>query len=347
MAVTANQRPDHRTINDFRRRHLVALGGLFPQVLSLCRATGLARLGHVSLDGTRIKANASRHRAMSYSRMVKAEAELEAIVEGWLKAAEAADAAEDAEHGADRRGDEMPDWVADRQKRLARIRQAKAALEAKAKAEAGDGEESPGGDVAEGAAAKPADKAQRNFTDPESRILRTGDGFIQGWNAQAAADAGDQVIVACGIGNTGSDQDQLVPMLDAIEQATGRLPDELSADAGYCSEDNLKALEERNVRGYVATGRQRHGTKSATGTGPVRSGSRRAAMRLRLRRGGHNSRYRLRKITIEPVFGQIKQARGFRQFLLRGRRKVCLEWALICMAHNLNKLHGGRSGQPA
>ena len=244
MAVTANQRPDHRTINDFRRRHLEALGGLFPQVLSLCRATGLARLGHVSLDGTRIKANASRHRAMSYARMVKAEAELKAIVDGWLKAAEAADAAEDAEYGADRRGDEMPDWVADRQKRLARIRQAKAALEAKAKAEAeakaGDGQESPDGDGAEGAAAKPADKAQRNFTDPESRILRTGDGFIQGWNAQAAADAGDQVIVAHGIGNTGSDQDQLVPMLDAIERETGRLPDELSADAGYCSEDNLE-----------------------------------------------------------------------------------------------------------
>ena len=183
MAVTANQRPDHRTINDFRRRHLEALGGLFPQVLALCRASGLARLGHVSLDGTKIKANASKHRAMSYARMVKAEAELKAIVDGWLKAAEAADAAEDAEYGADRRGDEMPDWMADRQKRLARIKEAKAALEAKAKAEAGDG------DVAEGAAAKPADKAQRNFTDPESRILRTGDGFIQGWNAQAAADA--------------------------------------------------------------------------------------------------------------------------------------------------------------
>ena len=151
------------------------------------------------------------------------------------------------------------------------------------------------------------------------------------------------MIVAHGIGNTGSDQDQMVPMLDAIEQATGRLPDELSADAGYCSEDNLKALEERNVRGYVATGRQKHGTKSATGTGKVRAGSHRAAMR----RGGHNSRYRLRKITIEPVFGQIKQSRGFRQFLLRGRRKVSLEWALICMAHNLNRLHGSRNGHPA
>ena len=346
MAAAANQRPDHRTINDFRRRHLEALGGLFPQVLALCRASGLARLGHVSLDGTRIKANASKHRAMSYARMVKAEAELKAIVDGWLKAAEAADAAEDAEYGADRRGDEMPDWMADRQKRLARIKEAKAALEAKAKAEAEA--EAGDGDVADGAAAKPADKAQRNFTDPESRILRTGDGFIQGWNAQAAADAGDQVIVAHGIGNTGSDQDRMVPMLDAIERETGRLPDELSADAGYCSEDNLKALEERNVRGYVATGRQKHGTKSATGTGKVRAGSHRAAMRRRLRRGGHNnSRYRLRKITIEPVFGQIKQARGFRQFLLRGRRKVSLEWALICMAHNLNKLHGSRNGHPA
>ena len=239
MAVTANQRPDRRTISDFRRRHLEALGGLFPQVLALCRAAGLARLGHVSLDGTKIKANASKHRAMSYGRMVKAEAELKAVVEGWLKGAAAADAAEDAEHGADRRGDEMPDWVADRRKRLARIRQAKAALEAEAQAKAKDGQGPPGGGVAEGEAAKPADKAQRNFTDPESRILRTGDGFIQGWNAQAAADAGDQVIVACGIGNTGSDQDQLVPMLDAIERESGRLPGELSADAGSVTSPQL------------------------------------------------------------------------------------------------------------
>ena len=170
MAVTANQRPDHRTINDFRRRHLEALGGLFPQVLALCRASGLARLGHVSLDGTRIKANASKHRAMSYARMVKAEAELKAIVDGWLKAAEAADAAEDAEYGADRRGDEMPDWMADRQKRLARIKEAKVALEAKAKAEA------EAGGTASWPKARRSRRTRRSGTSPTPRAASSGPG---------------------------------------------------------------------------------------------------------------------------------------------------------------------------
>jgi hypothetical protein len=346
MAVTGMQRPDFRTISDFRKRHLAALGALFVQVLGLCREAGLVKLGHVALDGTRIKANASKHKAMSYGRMVQAEAALAAEVAGWLAAAEAADAADDAELGPERRGDELPAWVADKAARLAKIREAKTALEAAARGEA----EAAGKPAAAESAAQPRrgrppktppdtpeDKAQRNFTDPDSRIMKTKDGFIQGYNAQAAVDGADQIIVAHGLTNDGSDQAQLTPLLDAIQTHSGREPKEVSADAGYCSEANLAALAARGVRGYVATGRQRHGQAAATGRGR-QQGPRVQTMRQRLRRGGFRSRYRFRKQTVEPVFGQIKQARGFRQFLLRGLAAVQHEWALVCTAHNLVKL---------
>jgi hypothetical protein len=346
MAVTGMQRPDFRTISDFRKRHLAALGALFVQVLELCREAGLVKLGHVALDGTRIKANASKHKAMSYGRMVQAEAALAAAVAGWLAAAEAADAADDAELGPERRGDELPAWVADKAARLAKIREAKTALEAAARGEA----EAAGKPAAAESAAQPRrgrppktppdtpeDKAQRNFTDPDSRIMKTKDGFIQGYNAQAAVDGADQIIVAHGLTNDGSDQAQLTPLLDAIQTHSGREPKEVSADAGYCSEANLAALAARGVRGYVASGRQRHGQAAATGRGR-QQGPRVQTMRQRLRRGGFRSRYRLRKQTVEPVFGQIKQARGFRQFLLRGLAAVQHEWALVCTAHNLVKL---------
>jgi hypothetical protein len=362
MAVTGMQQPDFRTISDFRKRHLQALGALFVQVLSLCRAAGLVKLGHVALDGTRIKANASKHKAMSYGRMVQAEAALAEEVAGWLAAAEAADVADDAKLGADRRGDEMPDWVADKAKRLARIRKAKAALEAAAqaaaegRATAATAETAPAAKTATDGAAPPATppnetpeakapeapavpkaKTQRNFTDPDSRIMKTKDGFIQGYNAQAAVDGDHQIIVAHGLTDSGSDQGQLTPLVDAIRANTGRAPKEVSADAGYASEANLEALEERGIRAYVATGRQRHGQAAATGRGR-QQGARLRAMRTRLRRGGFRSRYRLRKQIVEPVFGQIKQARGFRQFLLRGLCQVEHEWALVCTAHNLVKL---------
>ncbi len=344
MAVTGVQKPDFRTISDFRKRHLRALSGLFGQVLRLCRRAGLVKLGHVALDGTKIKANASKHKAMSYARMVEAEAELSAEVEAWLARAEAADAAEDRAFGAAARGDEMPEWMANKQQRLAKIREAKAALEAEAKAaleaeaKAAQEEQARRRPGRKPPSETPADKAQRNFTDPDSRILKTKDGFIQGYNAQAAVDAGHQIIVAHGLTNSTSDQGQLEPMVDTIEALAGARPQELSADAGYCSEDNLKALEARSIRGYVATGRQKHGTVAAVGPHAAQAGSLRAAMAARLKRGGRRSRYRLRKITVEPVFGQIKQARGFRQFLLRGLDKVTHEWAMVCTAHNLTKL---------
>jgi transposase len=338
MAVTALNRPDFRTVAAFRRRHLVALAGLFEQVLLLCKKAGLVQLGHVALDGTKVKANASKHKAMSYARMSKAEPELAAQIAGWLEAAEAADAAEDAAFGADKRGDEMPDWMADKQKRLAKIREAKAALEAEARAQAEDKAKRPkkyrGGRKPKTPPGTPKASAQRNFTDPESRIMKAKDGFIQGYNAQAGVDAAHQVIVAQALTENAADSKQLIPLVDAIKANTGRKPREVSADVGYCSEANLEALEVRRIRGYIATGRQKH----PEGGERQRRGPQVEAMRGRLKRAGRRSRYRLRKQTVEPVFGQIKEARGFRQFLMRGIDKVRGEWALLCTVHNILKL---------
>ena len=347
MMIVAGDAPDFRTISEFRRRHLKALAGLFVQVLQLAAKAGLVKLGHVALDGTKIKANASRHKAMSYERMKKREAELKGEVDGWLAAAAAADGEEDRLYG-NQRGDGLPGWVADKQKRLEKIRAAKAALEAEAKAaaeeEARRREQAETKRIAEGRKkngktpappkAEPEGKAQRNFTDPESRILKTKDGYIQGYNAQAAVDGEAQVIVAHNLTHSMSDQDQLVPLVEGIKANLGRKPSEASADAGYCSEANLAALAERDIRAYLATGRAKHPAEGrANIAGPLTR-----AMRDKLKRAGWRTRYRLRKQIVEPVFGQIKQARGFRQFLLRGIDKVQAEWALICTAHNLTKL---------
>jgi hypothetical protein len=270
MSIVALDAPDFRTISDFRRRHLRALGGLFKQILQLCEKAGLVKLGHVALDGTKIKANASKHKAMSYERMEKRAAELEAEVGKWLSAAEAADAEEDKLHGRDKTGDEMPEWVADKKRRAETIRKAKAELEeeakaaeAKLKAEAeaqekreAEGRRKPGPKAAP-PSTEPDAKAQKNFTDPDSRIMKSKDGFVQAYNAQAAVDAEAQIIVAQDMTQSAVDSGQLVPMTDAIETNLGRKPEQLSADAGYCSEANLKALENRNIDGYVATGRAR------------------------------------------------------------------------------------------
>jgi hypothetical protein len=279
--------------------------------------------------------------------MKKREAELQAEVDRWLAAAEAADAEEDQLHGA-RRGDEMPKWVADKEKRLAKIRAAKAELEAEAKAaaeeEARRRAEAEEKRMAEGRkkngktpkppSEAPDGKAQRNFTDPQSRVLLTKDGYIQGWNAQAAVDGTAQVIVAHGLTHSMSDQGQLVGLIDDVAANLGRRPKEASADSGYLSEANLAALDEHGVAAYIATGRAKHpGEMKRKIGGPLTQ-----AMRQKLKRAGWRSRYRLRKQIVEPVFGQIKQARGFRQFLRRGVEKVRAEWALICTAHNLVKL---------
>jgi len=360
MSIVGLDAPDFRTISDFRKRHLQALGELFKQVLHLCEKAGLVKLGHVALDGTKIKANASKHKAMSYGRMEERAAELEAEVAKWLSAAEAADAEEDKLYGRDKIGEEMPDWVADKQRRAEKIRQAKAELEAEAKAvaeaklkaqaEAAEKQESEGRRKGGRSAAPPSTvpdpKAQKNFTDPQSRIMKSKDGFVQAYNAQAAVDAEAQIIVAQDVTQSAVDCGQLVPMTDAIEANLGRKPAQLSADSGYCSEANLAALETRTIDGYVATGRARDAVaRNAAGTAedaaasattqPAETPTRVAAMRAKIKAGGHESPYRLRKQLPEPVFGQIKQARGFRQFLMRGFDQVRAEWAIVCTAPNL------------
>ena len=328
MSMVALDAPDFRTISDFRGRHLKALGELFKQILQLCEKAGLVKLGHVALDGTKIKANASKHKAMSYERMEKRAAELEAEVAKWLSSAEAADAEENKLHGRDRTGEEMPEWVVDKKRRAETIRKAKTELEAEAKAaaeaklkaeaeakRAAEGRRKPGPKAAP-PSTEPEAKAQKNFTDADSRIMKNKDGFVQAYNAQAAVDAEAQIIVAQDVTQSAVDCAQLVPMTDAIETNLGRKPEQLSADAGYCSEANLEALEDRSIDSYVATGRARDavigtvkGNPAATpAPEPARTPTRVEVMRAKIKAGGHTSPYRLRKQLPEPVFGQIKQA---------------------------------------
>lgn len=349
MAVTAMQRPDFRTVSDFRLRHLKALAGLFGQVLKLCQRAKMVKLGHVALDGTKVKANASKHKAMSYERMKKTAKELEAEVAQWFEQADAADEAEDREYGRDRRGDELPDWVADKKKRLEVIRAAMKELQAEAKAELAAGvkpasdrkpPEDSGPDKPPRSRTKkrptkdgePHDKKQLNFTDADSKILKGPNGFMQGYNCQAAVDAEAQIIVAHATGNAQADSPQLIPMVKQIRANVGRNPEELSADSGYLSEENLRQLKKRRIDAYIATGKEQRGKKRR------RVGTLGKAMRTKIARAGHRSRYRLRKQVVEPVFGQMKDARGFRGMLLRGMNKVPHEWAMLCTAHNLLKL---------
>lgn len=334
LALTGMQKPDHRTVNLFRQRHLKALAGLFEQVLELCEKAGLIKLGHVAVDGTRIRANASKQKSMTYRAMKRAENQLRAEVERWFREAERQDREEDELYGVDKRGDELPAWVSNKQERLKRIRQAKAELEAEAKA-AAEREPDPN---KTGHKAKPTgtpnEKTQRNLTDGESRLMKTGDHFIQGYNAQAAVDSHRQVIVAQTLTNSGSDMHQMIPLLKQIRCNLKRQATEVSADSGYCSELNLKALHRHHVRGYVATTLHRNHRKVGRWV---------QKMRKRLAQGQRRTRYRLRKQVVEPVFGQIKHARGFRQFLLRGQTKVASEWSLLCTAHNLLKLAAART----
>lgn len=334
MALTGMQKPDFRTVNLFRQRHLRALRGLFRQVLRLCEAAGLVKLGHVALDGSRIKANASKSKTMSYAKMKKTEADLQAEVQRWFAEADRIDREEDELYGADKSGDELPAWVSDKQERLKRIQKAKAELEAEAKAEAEREPDPNKTGHKPKPTGTPAEKAQRNFTDRESRLMKSSEGFIQGYNAQAAVDSHKQIIVAQSLTNSGNDVHQMIPLLKQIRSHLGRQAKEVSADSGYCAELNLKALVRRHIRGYISTDRQKKHRKVGRWV---------QRMRQRLRQGARRSRYRLRKQIVEPVFGQIKHCRGFRQFLLRGETKVAGEWSLLCTAHNLLKLAAART----
>ena len=337
--LAADNQPNFRTISDFRKIHLKTLAGLFEQVLQIALEAGAMKVGRVALDGTKVKANASKHKAMSYDRMQEKEKQLKAEVKQLLEQAEAADAAEDARYGKDRTGDELPAELERRETRLKKIKEAKRALQERARQQA----------VTEGSdpqQAKPKDKDQYNFTDPESRIMKGADGFVQAYNAQAAVEPDLQLIVGQTVTQAANDKQQLMPLVEVIEQQSGQRPEEVLADSGYCSEPNLEALEsarnpERRIEGYVATERQKHGEhREPCPKGPLPKGATRVdRMRRKLKTKAGKAVYAARKAIVEPVFGQIKQARGFRQFLLRGLEKVRGEWSLVCLTHNILKCY--------
>ena len=331
--LAAGNDPDFRTISDFRKRHGKALAGLFDQVLRVCREAGLVKLGRIAVDGTKVKANASKHKAMSYGRMKEKETAIQRQVREILKRAEQIDQEEDRLYEPDRRGDELPAELATREGRLKKIREAKAALEAEAREKA----------VAEGKdpdQTKPPDKAQRNFTDPESKIQKTGDGYIQGYNAQVAVDDVFQVIVAQHVTPTAPDVNELEPVIESIETKLQATPEAVLADAGYWSEENARMLANKGIEAFIATAKQKHGEiESAPRGRPPKNLTLRERMARKLRTQRGRKIYSRRKVLAEPVIGQIKQARGFRQFLRRGLRNVGEEWALVCTAHNLLKLH--------
>jgi transposase len=364
--LAADQHPDHATIADFRKEHLAELAQLFVQVLRLCQGAGLVKLGHVALDGTKVKANASKHKAMSYERMGEAEKRLEAEVQALLEEAARVDGEEDGKYGKAKRGDELPGELARRETRLAKIRAAKAALEQEAreqaekekarvearlkereKQEAERGRKFAGRppQAPDPPQAKPEPQAQRNFTDPDSRIMKDGatKEFVQAYNAQAAVDSQAQVIVAASVTQQANDKQQLVPMLEQVKALTGSKPERATADAGYFSEQSVTDPKLEEIDLFVAPDRQDHGEEAprATGSPPGEAG-RAEQMRQKLRTAEGLAVYKLRKVVVEPVFGQIKEARGFRRFLLRGRVKVEAEWKMICATHNLLKLF--RSG---
>jgi len=402
--LTGNQQPDHSRVSDFRRRHLDALAGLFIQVLRLCQKAGLVSLGTVALDGTKVKANASKHKAMSHERMLKSERQLEAEMRALLRKAEIIDAQEDGQYGKGNRGDELPVELQRRSSRLEWIRKAKAELEAEAAAakarqrqeqaeaaelEAAETEGSGDAQLSRRAARRargarklvddaqklaiataeaaglespvftaeldavampqrqlpsdtsgnPKPQAQRNFTDSDSHILKGADGWIQGYNCQAAVDGDHQVIVAIGVSNQPNDAVHLLPMLERIQANTGELPNALIADAGYCSTANLEACEEKGLNAYVSTSRQQHGQRPRPSRGrPPKDLDARGRMERKLRSKAGQAIYALRKTVVEPVFGQIKGARGLDRFRLRGLEKVNGEWSLMATTHNILKL---------
>jgi transposase len=337
--LAADNQPNFRTISDFRKIHLKTLEGLFEQVLKIALEAGAMKVGRVARDGTKVKANASKHKAMSYDRMREKEKDLKAEIKDLMAQAEAADAEEDARHGRNNRGDELSGELARRETRLKKIREAKRALEARAREKA----------VAENGdpnTVKPKDKDQYNFTDPESRIRKGPDGFVQAYNAQAAVEPGLQLMVGQEVTAAANDKEQLIPMVEVIRQQSGQRPDEVLADSGYCSEKNLEALEsaenpECRIEGYIATERQKHDEyKEACPRGPLPADATRVdRMRRKLKTKAGKAVYAARKTIVEPVFGQIKQGRGFRQFLLRGIEKVRGEWSLVCLTHNVLKLY--------
>lgn len=347
--LAANQRPDYRTISDFRKVHLKALSGFFRQVFKLCQKAKLVKLGHVALDGTKIQANASKHKAMSYERMGKEEARLTAEIAAMFREAQRVDDEEDARYGKDRRGDELPAELAIRETRLKRIQEAKAELEREAKEEAEakkreqavrEEESGKKGRKPKEPSDDPDPKAQKNFTDPESRIMPSPinkGSFVQGYNCQAAVDGKSQVIVAAEVTQATNDKQQAQPMMEQVELNAGAVPKKVLMDAGYFSKENVEKMK---METFVPPDRMEHGKEiPAAPRGRMPKGLSVAdQMRRKLRTKRGRMVYAKRKEIVEPVFGQIKQGRGFRQFLLRGVKKVKGEWLLVCATHNILKL---------
>jgi len=353
--IVGDDIPNFRTISDFRKLHLKELQQLFVQVLQLCQEAGLVKLGHVALDGTKIKANASRHKAMSYGRMLKEEKRLTEEIKQLFEKAESIDRQEDNEYGPDRCGDELPEELARRESRLKRIQDAKKALEAKARAAAQEAQKqreqedsenedkSKRGRKPNAVSEIPADNKQYNFTDPESSIMKANNkGWDQCGNAQAAVDSAGQIIVACDVTGQSNDKQQFEPMLGQAQDNVGRDKKikAASADSGYYSETNVKFAEDKGIDAYIAAKRTKHNdpaTKVPCGRPPKDlTVQEKMARKLRTMKGRET--YSRRKSIVEPVFGQIKGARGFVQFSLRGLAKMRGEWAIVCLTHNLLKL---------
>ena len=403
--LTGNQQPDHSRISEFRRQNLDALSGLFVQILRFCQEVGMVSLGHVALDGTKVQANASKHKAMSHERMLKAEAQLEKEIKELMRKAEILDAQEDSKYGKGKLGSDLPKELQRRQDRLAKIFQARKAMEAEAAAAAAR-DRAKQATAAEAAAAdalaeehadaseqqklrdkadrsrkkaeaakdlaiekaqeagldpdgldpQPADampqrglahradgspkaSTQRNFTDPDSHIMKSDGNMLQGYNCQAAVDGDHQVIVAMGVSNQPPDVEHLEPMLERTIANTGACPETFIADAGYWSEYNVSACEKRGADPHISTGREKHGQPPPPICGPIPKGlDAKGKMARKLRKKEGREIYAKRKTIVEPVFGQTKEARGLRRFLLRGLEKVNSEWTIWGMTHNLNKL---------
>jgi len=366
-AIVGDDPPDFRTVSDFRKIHLAAFRSLFLEVLRLAGALGMVKLGNLSTDGTKMGANASRHKAMSYGYMNKEITRLESEIDQLLQQAEQLDAEQDAALGS-RRGDELPDELKRRQERLTKTQEAKARLEAEAPATAEEEQRRRDEDQArreaEGRQRRgkepapidptPDDKAQTNFTDPAAKIMKQNNkGFDYSYNAQAVVDGAEQVIVAAEATSAANDKQQAVPMAHAalanlnaagIERPTeaGGLarPIVNTADTGYFSEKAIETLEKMGIDPHVATGRQKHHETSveAEPAPPAAEASAEEKMRYKLRTATGKALYAARKHIVEPVFGQIKSVRGIRKFLLRGLEKVSAEWQLICLTHNLLKI---------
>lgn len=388
--LAADQHPDHDSIASFRQTHLQSLAELFTQALQLCDKAGLVQLGHVAIDGTKLKANASKHKAMSYDRMGAKEQQLREEVEKLLAQAAQADASEDAQYGKGKRGDELPAELARRESRLKKIAEAKAALEqeareraaaqkteVEARLEARRRQEEEQGkkiggrppQVPDPEQAKPEPKAQRNFTDPESRIMKDGATkcFMQAYNAQAAVDSHSQIIVAATLTQEANDKKQLLPMLDQVAANMGRKPEHATADAGYFSAAAVTSPKVEGIELLVPPNRQKHGegnetnpvtsavaapAVSAPGGQPVEAStglpappakSAEEAMREKLRTAAGQAIYKMRKAVVEPVFGQIKEQQGLRGVSMRGLEKAAAEWQIICLTHNLLKLFQART----